>query len=119
MMDKENFGRFIAETRRNAGLTQKDMASKLHVTNSAVSKWERGLCYPDVTQMEALAQTLVLRSNRRSHSPFTANRGKYNLSAGHCQGIQASPAQKGIPQHSCFFRHSTSCYPFALLLHYV
>ena len=59
-MDREHFGRFIAETRRNAGLTQNDLASKLHVTNSAVSKWERGLCYPDITQMENLAQVLGL-----------------------------------------------------------
>lgn len=59
-MDRENFGRFIAETRRNAGLTQNDIANQLHVTNSAVSKWERGLCYPDITQMEGLAQVLGL-----------------------------------------------------------
>lgn len=59
-MDRENFGQFIAEARRNAGFTQKDLASRLHVTNSAVSKWERGLCYPDVTLMESLAQTLGL-----------------------------------------------------------
>ena len=60
MMDREIFARFIAETRRNAGLTQNDIAIKLHVTNSAVSKWERGLCYPDITQMESLAQVLGL-----------------------------------------------------------
>lgn len=59
-MDRENFGRFIAEARRNAGLTQNDIANRLHVTNSAVSKWERGLCYPDITQMESLAQVLGL-----------------------------------------------------------
>lgn len=59
-MDRETFGRFIADTRRNAGMTQQDLADRLHVTNTAVSKWERGLCYPDVTLLENLALTLGL-----------------------------------------------------------
>lgn len=57
-MDKETFGRFIADMRRNAGMTQQSLADKLHVTNSAVSKWERGLCYPDVALLEDLACAL-------------------------------------------------------------
>lgn len=57
-MNKETFGRFIADMRRNAGMTQQSLADKLHVTNSAVSKWERGLCYPDVALLEDLACAL-------------------------------------------------------------
>ena len=59
-MNKENFGRYIANARRNAGLTQQDLATRLNVTNTAVSKWERGLCYPDITILEKLAQALGL-----------------------------------------------------------
>lgn len=59
-MDKETFGRFIADTRRDKGITQQALADRLHVSNSAVSKWERGLCYPDVTLLEDLACALGL-----------------------------------------------------------
>lgn len=48
-MDQKAFGAFIAELRRAEKLTQRQVADKLHVTDRAVSKWERGLSYPDVT----------------------------------------------------------------------
>ena len=57
-MNKEIFGGFIADLRRVAGMTQKQVADRLHVTDRAVSKWERGLSYPDVTLMEPLAVVL-------------------------------------------------------------
>lgn len=57
-MNKQQFGSFIADSRKAAGLTQKALAGRLHVTDKAVSKWERALSYPDVTLLEPLAQAL-------------------------------------------------------------
>lgn len=57
-MDQKAFGAFIAELRRAKKLTQRQVADKLHVTDRAVSKWERGLSYPDVTLLEPLADAL-------------------------------------------------------------
>lgn len=59
-MNKQQFGSFIADTRKTAGLTQKALAEQLHVTDKAVSKWERALSYPDVTLLEPLAEALGL-----------------------------------------------------------
>lgn len=59
-MEREVFGQFIAERRRALGLTQQVLADHLHVTDKAVSKWERGLCYPDLTLLEPLAVALDL-----------------------------------------------------------
>ena len=59
-MNKERFGTFIAQRRRELGLTQRDLAQALHLTDKAVSKWERGLSYPDVTLLEPLAAKLEL-----------------------------------------------------------
>ncbi len=41
-MDQKQTGRFIAERRRELGLTQKELAEKLGITDRAVSKWENG-----------------------------------------------------------------------------
>lgn len=59
-MNKERFGAFIAQRRRELDLTQRDLAEALHLTDKAVSKWERGLSYPDVTLLEPLAEKLEL-----------------------------------------------------------
>lgn len=44
-MNKERLGAFIGERRRELGLTQRELAERLHVTNKAVSKWECGLSH--------------------------------------------------------------------------
>ena len=42
MESKKTFGEYIRERRRAMGLTQRQLAGQLHVTDKAVSKWERG-----------------------------------------------------------------------------
>ena len=59
-MNKETFGAFIAQVRKEKGMTQQKLADQLHVTDKAISKWERGICYPDLTLMENLATALNL-----------------------------------------------------------
>lgn len=59
-MNRERFGQFLAENRKAQGKTQREIADRLHVTDQAVSKWERGLSYPDVTLLEPLAETLEI-----------------------------------------------------------
>lgn len=54
----EQFGNFIAAMRRERGLTQKQLAEQLYLSNKAVSKWERGLSMPDIALLEPLAETL-------------------------------------------------------------
>lgn len=44
-MDAEKFGAFIAEMRKQKQMTQKELAEKLHVTDKAVSRWERGVSH--------------------------------------------------------------------------
>ena len=51
-------GKKIAELRKARGLTQKELAVQIHVTDKAVSKWERGINFPDLGLMENLADIL-------------------------------------------------------------
>lgn len=51
-------GNLIAELRREAGFTQKSLAEALHITDKAVSKWERGLSLPDVALLPRLSLLL-------------------------------------------------------------
>lgn len=46
MENKKNFGTFICQRRKELGMTQKEFAQLLFVTDSAVSKWERGPSLP-------------------------------------------------------------------------
>lgn len=57
-MDNEKFGKFISELRKEKNMTQKELAEKLNLTDKAISKWERGLSFPDITVWELLAQVL-------------------------------------------------------------
>ncbi|MDE6761611.1 MAG: helix-turn-helix domain-containing protein [Lachnospiraceae bacterium] len=55
-MEKEKFGNFVAFLRKEQGMTQKDLAERLCLTDKAVSKWERGLSFPDISMLEPLAE---------------------------------------------------------------
>lgn len=59
-MDNLKTGSLIKEARKDKGMTQKDLADILNITDRAVSKWERGLCAPDIALLEPLAQALDL-----------------------------------------------------------
>lgn len=54
-MDHEKIGRLICQLRKEQGLTQRQLAERLHVSDKAVSKWERGLGCPDVSLLSALS----------------------------------------------------------------
>lgn len=57
-MDYQKIGNFIQQKRKEKELTQKELAKELHLTDKAVSKWERGLGCPDVSTLEHLADLL-------------------------------------------------------------
>lgn len=58
METKREFGRYLQEKRKVLGLSQRELAGQLYVTESAVSKWERGVSYPDITQIAPICDVL-------------------------------------------------------------
>ena len=57
-MDPKKTGMIILEARKKLKMTQKDLADKLYVSDKAVSKWERGLCFPDISVLIPLTEIL-------------------------------------------------------------
>ena len=57
-MDAKKTGCFIAEKRKERNLSQRDLAEYLHITDKAVSKWERGISFPDITVLIPLSEVL-------------------------------------------------------------
>lgn len=62
-MDQDKIGKFISMSRKNKGLTQKQLAEELGVSINAVSKWERGLNLPDASLMKELCMILDITLN--------------------------------------------------------
>ena len=57
-MDSKKIGNFIRELRKEKNLTQKQLAEKINITDKAISKWERGLSFPDITMLNVLCKEL-------------------------------------------------------------
>jgi transcriptional regulator with XRE-family HTH domain len=72
-MDSKKVGKTIAFLRKQYGMTQGELADRLHVTDKAVSRWERGLGSPDVSLLTQLSIILdtdiesILEGNLTSH----------------------------------------------------
>lgn len=60
MENKKTFGAFILRRRKELGMTQREFAEQLFVTESAVSKWERGMSYPDITLLQNICSVLEI-----------------------------------------------------------
>ena len=58
MTDKKSFGSYIKLKRTEKNYSQKDLAEMLFVTEGAVSKWERGVSYPDITLISDICRVL-------------------------------------------------------------
>lgn len=76
-MDSKQFGDFIAILRKERGWTQTELADRLCVTNKAVSRWERGLGFPDIKTVKPLADALgvsiieLMQSEREQEKEVT------------------------------------------------
>ncbi len=68
MDGKISFGTYVRKKRQGAGLTQRQLADRLYVAESTVSKWERGLSCPDVALIPNLCRELGISE----HEFFTA-----------------------------------------------
>ena len=86
-MDKKKIGRFIAERRKAAGLTQFALAERLDVSDRAVSKWETGASLPDNELALRLCRVLNINisdlfAGERIGDSCCYNKGAFETNAG-------------------------------------
>ena len=62
-MDQIKIGQYIADKRKSQSMTQEQLAEKLGKSRKAVSKWERGVCLPDVSVYTELCEILGITLN--------------------------------------------------------
>lgn len=78
-MEQKSIGTFIASERRAKGMTQKQLAQQLHVSDKAISRWELDQAQPDLTQVPVMAKIFGVTSdellqgfrNENPHAPKT------------------------------------------------
>lgn len=62
-MDLNKTGKFIALIRKEKGLTQRELAEKLNLSKKTISKWERGVGFPDISLILPLCKCLEIDAN--------------------------------------------------------
>ena len=81
MTDKKTFGSFIREKRTEKNYSQKDLAELLFVTEGAVSKWERGVSYPDITLIPDICRVLQISEHELITASTDTDAGKIKQEA--------------------------------------
>ncbi len=95
-MANKSMGEIISTLRKEKGMTQKELADKLNITDKAVSKWERDIACPDTTTIPKLAEILEVSLEELMNAkttPISGHRG-----AGYFLNIvlKAIPVAMGI-----------------------
>ncbi len=62
-MDLKKIGAYIAGKRKALGMTQRELADRLNMSDKSISKWERGICLPDVSVYLKLCEILGITVN--------------------------------------------------------
>lgn len=73
-MNPKRIGRFIAKVRKEKRLTQEELAEKLGVSNRSISRWENGICMPDILLIKLLCIELGISINDLISENFNIQR---------------------------------------------
>ena len=80
-MNKQSLGMMIKSLRKEKQMTQLELANLTGVTDKAVSKWERDICYPDVNSLPKLAEIFGISVDELMKCKIEAKSEKMNINA--------------------------------------
>ena len=101
-MEQKTIGRFISALRKANGMTQKDLAERLNVSDKTVSRWERDEGAPDLSAIPVIAEIFgvtcdeLLRGERKSPEART------------CISAENDPTPKGEKQRHRLLKSALS-----------
>ena len=95
-MNNQSMGDMISTLRKEKGLTQKDLADRLSITDKAVSKWERNLAFPDTATIPGLAEILGISVEELMNAKFIPEHGHKGASYLLNIILKALPTAMGI-----------------------
>lgn len=78
-MSEQTMGKLICKLRKEKGMTQKELASILNITDKAVSKWERDIARPDVSIYPKLAEVLGVTTEELISVKLNENKYEVNI----------------------------------------
>ena len=80
-MNKQSLGMMITSLRKEKQMTQLELANLTGVTDKAVSKWERDICYPDVNSLPKLAEIFGISVDELMKCKIEAKSENMNINA--------------------------------------
>lgn len=80
-MNKQSLEMMITSLRKEKQMTQLELANLMGVTDKAVSKWERDICYPDVNSLPKLAEIFGISVDELMKCKIEAKNEKMNINA--------------------------------------
>ena len=107
MTDKKTFGSFIKIKRTEKNYSQKDLAEMLFVTEGAVSKWERGVSYPDITLISDICRVLDISEHELITASIDTDTRKMKYEARKFRAIRSAwfwipTVSYGVALVTCF-----------------
>ncbi len=114
-MDKKAFGSFIKEKRTEKRLTQKELANSLMIDVTAVSKWERGVSYPDITLIPDICKNLDVSEKELIES---SNDTEYRHIKNEAQKYKKLKDSIFYSLSSCYFVAVLTCFIVNLAVEY-
>ncbi|MCR5354556.1 MAG: helix-turn-helix domain-containing protein [Lachnospiraceae bacterium] len=103
-MEAKMMGEYILEYRKKKGLTQMQLAEMINVTDKAVSRWERGVGYPDINLLEPLSKALEIKVSELicgGEAMERVKKNSFDLDEVVVSSLEISKKQLGSTKRSC------------------
>ena len=95
-MTNKSMGDIISTLRKEKGMTQKDLADMLNITDKAVSKWERNIAFPDTATIPKVAEILGISVEELMNAKSIPENGHKGASYLINIILKALPAAMGV-----------------------
>lgn len=109
-MTNKSMGELICGLRKEKGMTQRELAEQMNVTDKAVSKWERDLSCPDINSLPRLAEVLGISVEELLNTPQKDEQAESRAGTVADIVLRAIPVAMGVAVVVTSLLHSIDLY---------